>query len=35
VRTIPIQGGESGGEKDAEKTVFQPIRSRASGNTGG
>src|SRR5258708_3014098 len=35
VRTIPIQGGDGGGEKDAEKTVFQPIRSRASGNTGG
>ena len=35
VRTIPIQGGDSGAEKDAEKTVFQPIRSRASGNTGG
>src|SRR5204862_7587168 len=35
VRTIPIQGGDSGGEKDAEKTVFQPIRSRSSGNTGG
>ena len=35
VRTIPIQGGEGGGEKDAVKPVFQPIRPRPSGNTGG
>src|SRR5207249_8489820 len=35
VRTIPIQGGDTAADKDAEKTAFQPIRSRASGNTGG
>ena len=35
VRTIPIQGGDGGGEKDAVKPAFQPIRPRPSGNTGG
>jgi HSP20 family molecular chaperone IbpA len=35
VRTIPIQGGDGGGEKDDVKPAFQPIRPRPSGNTGG
>jgi len=35
VRTIPIQGGDGGGEKDAMNPAFQPIRPRPSGNTGG
>jgi HSP20 family molecular chaperone IbpA len=35
VRTIPIQAGDGGGEKDAVKPAFQPIRPRPSGNTGG
>jgi HSP20 family molecular chaperone IbpA len=35
VRTIPIQGGDGGGDTDADKPVPQPIRSRSSSNTGG
>src|ERR1051326_7137605 len=35
VRNIPIRGGDGGGEKDAVKPAFQPIRPRPSGSTGG
>src|SRR6202158_1456099 len=35
VRTIPIQGGETGEDKSAGKSAPQPIRSRVSDNSHG
>lgn len=35
VRTIPIQGGDGGGEKDGKKPLLQPIHPRSPANTGG